>query len=298
MSAQLKQKPSLILSRRIHAAPEKIYAAWTDPEKIARWWGPSNAAETLRAETDVRVGGRFRIAFRDTDGDTHDVSGIYQEVVPNRRLVFSWAWITTPDRESQVTLTFEPDGAATNFTLLHEHFYDVAARDAHQAGWGGALDKLKALFDLAPARIVEAGAMIFAGYLTHYNAPGGDIGAQWMAFAPRISAIPGKIGNVAYGVMRGTPDGFDYLAGVEVSDADAAQSFDIMRAAPHAYAVFTHPGHTSEIRATMDQIHAHEVWTTGLAPERNAEFFERYGEGFDPVDGRGDIEIWIPLQGK
>ena len=75
------QKPSLALKRVLAAAPEKVYAAWTQPAQIAKWFGP-DSGPVLRAETDVRVGGRFNVVFRSEDGEEHDVSGVYREVVP------------------------------------------------------------------------------------------------------------------------------------------------------------------------------------------------------------------------
>jgi len=95
------------------------------------------------SETDVRVGGRYRIAMRAPDGEIHDVSGVYREVVPNEKLVFTWAWRSTPERESLVTVQLKPDGEGTLLTLLHEQFFDEPARDRHQVGWAGTLDKLE-----------------------------------------------------------------------------------------------------------------------------------------------------------
>jgi uncharacterized protein YndB with AHSA1/START domain len=77
------------------------------------------------------------------DGETHDVSGTYLEVEPNRKLVFSWAWHSTPERESRVTLRLAPDAGGCELVLLHEQFFDEAARDAHTRGWTGALVKLE-----------------------------------------------------------------------------------------------------------------------------------------------------------
>jgi uncharacterized protein YndB with AHSA1/START domain len=137
--------PSLTLKRRIGASPEKVYAAWTDPAQIARWWGPEQA-ETLSAELDARVGGRFRIVFRTPDGEEHDVSGTYREVAPGERLVFTWVWRTMPERQSLVTVTLKRDGDGTLLTLQHEQFFDQAARDRHRSGWTGTLDKLEKYF--------------------------------------------------------------------------------------------------------------------------------------------------------
>ncbi|MET0925671.1 MAG: SRPBCC domain-containing protein [Xanthobacteraceae bacterium] len=144
MSTQpsLATKPSLTLKRRLNAPPAKVYAAWTEPAKIARWFGPQGA-EVLRAEADVRVGGRYRVIFRVPDGQQHDVSGVYREVVPNQKLVFTWAWISTPERESLVTVALKRDGDGTLLTLTHEQFFDEPARDRHRSGWSGALDNLE-----------------------------------------------------------------------------------------------------------------------------------------------------------
>jgi uncharacterized protein YndB with AHSA1/START domain len=138
-------RPSLTLKRRLNAAPAKVYAAWTDPQKLTRWFGPSHTvSDSVRAELDVRVGGRFRASFNTDDGEYHEVGGVYREVAPPERLVFSWAWHSTPERESLVTVSLKPDGAGTLLTLQHEQLFDQAACDGHTRGWTGSLDRLEA----------------------------------------------------------------------------------------------------------------------------------------------------------
>src|SRR4029078_9479400 len=89
-------KPTLAIQRRLNASPERVYAAWTEPEKIARWFGPAVVDQsTVKAKMEVRVGGSFEVSFDSEDGEYHQVAGVYREVVPNKRLVFSWAWYTT-----------------------------------------------------------------------------------------------------------------------------------------------------------------------------------------------------------
>jgi uncharacterized protein YndB with AHSA1/START domain len=134
-------KPSLTIKRRFNASPAKVFAAWTDPEMVKHWMGPG-AVEVQSAESDARTGGRYRWVMKSPDGEIHDVSGTYREVIPSEKLVFTWAWKTTPERESLVTLTFKPDGEGTLFTMLHEQFFDEDARDRHNQGWTGAMDKL------------------------------------------------------------------------------------------------------------------------------------------------------------
>jgi uncharacterized protein YndB with AHSA1/START domain len=143
-NAALANRPSLTLKRRINAIPEKVYAAWTDPKKLAHWFGPAQVkAGSVRADIDLRVGGRYRISFESGDGEYSQVGGVYREVTPNARLAFSWAWYTTPERESQVTVSLHPDGGGTLLTLHHEQFFNEAARDGHARGWAELLDKLE-----------------------------------------------------------------------------------------------------------------------------------------------------------
>ena len=137
--------PSLTVKHRFKAAPEKVYAAWSDPEKMSRWFGPPNVIK-VNVTADVKVGGHYTIQMIVPD-DEHNVSGVYREVVPNRKLVFTWAWRSTPERESLVTVTFTPDGDGTILTLLHEQFFDEAARDRHNQGWQVIVPRLEALLN-------------------------------------------------------------------------------------------------------------------------------------------------------
>jgi uncharacterized protein YndB with AHSA1/START domain len=138
-------KPSLTLKRRLNATPEKVYAAWTNPTHLTKWFGPDSGAVS-RAETDVRTGGSYTIEFATEDGEQHHVSGVYKEVVPNQKLAFTWAWRTMPERESFVTVLIKPEGAGSILTLIHEQFFDEPARDRHEFGWTGALDKMERMF--------------------------------------------------------------------------------------------------------------------------------------------------------
>ena len=137
--------PSLTLKRRLNAPPEKVYAAWTEPTHLTQWFGPEGGVVD-RAELNVRPGGRYTIVFHTQDGEQHHVSGVYKEVVPNEKLAFTWAWRSTPERESYVTVMIKSDGPGCMLTLIHEKFFDEAARDRHNYGWTGALNKLEKLF--------------------------------------------------------------------------------------------------------------------------------------------------------
>lgn len=143
MSTAVATKPSLTIKRRFNVKPEKVFQAWADPEKLKRWLGPGEVRCTS-IETDVRIGGSYRFIMQQSGNpEEHNVSGVYREIVPNEKLVFTWAWKSTPERESLVIVTFKPDGDGTLMTLTHENFFDADARDRHNQGWTGALLKLE-----------------------------------------------------------------------------------------------------------------------------------------------------------
>jgi uncharacterized protein YndB with AHSA1/START domain len=142
----LAERPSLTLTRRLRARPEKVYAAWTDPQNLAQWFGPTSARPgSVKAELDVRVGGRYRISFENDDGEYFEVGGLYREVVPNARLVFTWAWHSTPERESLVTIDIKQDAAGTLMIFNHAQFTDETARDNHKKGWSEFFDRMDAV---------------------------------------------------------------------------------------------------------------------------------------------------------
>ena len=143
MEQRVKEKPFLEIRRHYAVAPEAVWRAWTDPEAVKRWWGPGPGEPVSLAELDVRVGGRLRIVFGGADGKAHEAQGVYKEVVPNRKLVFTWTWPrSTPERESLVTIVFRAAPTGTELEFRHEQFFDETVRDNHRRGWSSALDKL------------------------------------------------------------------------------------------------------------------------------------------------------------
>ena len=142
-----KHLPSVTIIRRIKAPPAKVWAAITEPKLMMQWWGP-DAGPTLRAEADVRPGGRFSVAFRLMNGDEHNPTGIYREVVPEKKLVFTWEAPGMPERESLVTFLLEPIDGGTKLTLRHEHLPEEV-RKSHEQGWTGLLDKLPLFLGVA-----------------------------------------------------------------------------------------------------------------------------------------------------
>ncbi|HTN26675.1 MAG TPA: SRPBCC domain-containing protein [Burkholderiales bacterium] len=140
----LKEKPSLTLNRSYPVPPETVWRAWTDPQALKRWFGPGGEDPVSLAQLDVRVGGRFRIVFGGPDGKAHDVQGVYKEVVPHRKLVFTWTWpSSTPERESVITIELRAAGRGTELVFRQEQFFDSTVRDNHRRGWTESFVKLE-----------------------------------------------------------------------------------------------------------------------------------------------------------
>ena len=137
-------KPALTLHRKFPVAPEKVWRAWTEPQALKQWFGPGGPQAVSVADVDVRVGGRFRLVFGGPDGNEHEAVGVYQEVVPNRKLVFTWIWPrTTPERESVVTIELRRSGSGTELLFRQEKLFDAAVRDGHRRGWTESFIKLE-----------------------------------------------------------------------------------------------------------------------------------------------------------
>jgi uncharacterized protein YndB with AHSA1/START domain len=141
-AGESRESAGLAIERTYDASPQEVWQAWTDPQALMRWFGPEDTGSMLGADLDVREGGRYRIRFTTTDGEHHEVGGEYREVQPPHKLVFTWSWRSTPERESLVTLLFQPAGAGTHLVFRHERFFDEAARQGHARGWAGAFGKL------------------------------------------------------------------------------------------------------------------------------------------------------------
>ncbi len=141
---------SLTLVRRIAARPSIVFDALTTPDGLRSWWGPDDGP-VLIAETDIRVGGRFRVRFRMLDGTEHESSGEYIEVMPPTRLVMSWRWTEGGEadeagKESRVEIDVRPISIGSELTFTHDRLETDASRDSHAWGWNGALDKLERRF--------------------------------------------------------------------------------------------------------------------------------------------------------
>jgi uncharacterized protein YndB with AHSA1/START domain len=140
--AKKKLAAVLVVRRRIHASPEKLFAAWTQPPLLVRWWGPQGVA-CPAAQVDLRVGGTYRIANQFPDGTVLWIAGVFEVIEPPHRLIYTWRLESQTGPMERVAVCFEARGNATEVVVTHERIADDAARTSHERGWIGCLDSLR-----------------------------------------------------------------------------------------------------------------------------------------------------------
>ena len=133
----------LVITRIIDAPRHIVFQAWTEPDRVARWWGPQGFT-TVYHDMDIRPGGAFRVCMRSPEGAEHWKQGVYREVVEPERLVFTFAWEEAdgkPGHQTLVTVTFAERGAKTELRLHQAVFETIARLDEHQHGWTSTLER-------------------------------------------------------------------------------------------------------------------------------------------------------------
>ena len=143
MTEQDEAGAVLRITRRFAAPRERVFAAFTETEQFKQWWGPKSM-RCPAAEIDPRPGGRFHAEMLSSEGNTHIIEGLFREVTPPSRLVFTWAWQhgDYQDLETLVTLEFHVTDGGTELVLTHEKLADERARDLHGEGWASSFDCL------------------------------------------------------------------------------------------------------------------------------------------------------------
>jgi len=161
MSTKVAQDTNALRVTRLIKAPrERVFAAWTTPEDITKWFGPGTC-RMLSAVVDLRVGGEYRFRVNSPEcaengagkgeaANVMEVCGVYREITRPARLVYTWSWEPRQDfGESLVTVDFLDKEGFTEVRLTHERLPNAEQRDKHSHGWNGCLDKLEK--QLAPA---------------------------------------------------------------------------------------------------------------------------------------------------
>ncbi|HEY2800630.1 MAG TPA: SRPBCC domain-containing protein [Chthoniobacterales bacterium] len=140
-----QQDIRLEIKRFINAPRDRVYAAWTDPAQLKEWFGPEDV-QTLIFRADVRVGGRYRWDLRSPDGEEMTAFGEYRELVPGRKIVFTWKWDDDENwaaHDSLVMVELSDHDRGTNVRLTHVQLPSEESRDRHNEGWNSLLDKLE-----------------------------------------------------------------------------------------------------------------------------------------------------------
>ena len=134
---------TLVIERVFDAPRELVWKAWTDPEQAMRWWGPKGFTSP-RIESDLRVGGRYRIAMQPPEGELFYLTGEFREVDPPNRLAYTFRWEDPDpdDRETVVTISLRAVGESTELVLDQGLFATQARYDLHHAGWTDGLVRL------------------------------------------------------------------------------------------------------------------------------------------------------------
>jgi len=144
------EEQELVLTRVFDAPRELVFKAWTDPKRVAQWWGPHGFTNPV-CELDARPGGAIRIHMRGPDGTVYPMTGVYQEVVEPERLVFTSAALDEkghPLFEVLTTVTFAEQGAKTKQILRARVIKSTAQAAPYlagmEAGWTQSLERLSA----------------------------------------------------------------------------------------------------------------------------------------------------------
>ena len=142
------ENTSLEIKRFINAPPARVYAAWTDPDQLKQWWGPEGV-QTRNFTADARIGGKYRWDLVNQEGEEMSVFGEYRELVPGKKIVFTWKWDDDEDWETKnsvVTIELSDRDGGTEVKLTHHKLPSEASRDRHTEGWSSVLDRLEEFF--------------------------------------------------------------------------------------------------------------------------------------------------------
>ena len=143
-------KSALHMKRVLPAPRARVFRAFTEPDELAKWWGPKGFTAPS-VELDLRLGGNYRIAMQPPDGDLFYLSGEFREVDPPAQLAYTFRWEDPDpdDQETVVTLAFGDLGGSTELVVTQRAFATEGRRALHDQGWTDSLDRLQDL--MSPA---------------------------------------------------------------------------------------------------------------------------------------------------
>ena len=140
----------LTLEREFAHPVEAVFKAWTDSEALSQWMGPGEV-KCPDAQMDAREGGIYVFPMITPDGKNPVVRGTILELVPNRKLRFTWAWDHedgSAGQRMEVNLDFHETDTGTRLVLHHTNFIDTDTRDHHEQGWSGCCENLETFLSM------------------------------------------------------------------------------------------------------------------------------------------------------
>jgi uncharacterized protein YndB with AHSA1/START domain len=137
---------TLEMERVFAAPPAVVFAAFSDPNELVKWWGPQGFT-TPSLEFDPRIGETYRIEMQPPEGDPFYLTGEFREVDPPVRLAYTFVWENpdADDVETLAALSFRGVGESTEVALTQGPFKTEARRALHRDGWTDSFDKLERL---------------------------------------------------------------------------------------------------------------------------------------------------------
>jgi predicted enzyme related to lactoylglutathione lyase/uncharacterized protein YndB with AHSA1/START domain len=161
----------LNITRVIRAPRPRVFAAFTTMDEIKKWLG-SDKCSVVAGQMDFRKGGRYTYKSNNHDMGPSDITGAYQEIVPNELIRFTWAVKNNPQTEGWgemlVTVRFADHSEGTQISLTHEGFIDEQVRDGHNQGWNDSFRKLEATLNAgAKAPDTSPGVFCWNELVTH-----------------------------------------------------------------------------------------------------------------------------------
>jgi uncharacterized protein YndB with AHSA1/START domain len=143
MTDQASSGLTLRIKRIVPAPSQRVYAALTEPDQLAKWWGPKGFT-CPSIDFEPRVGGSYRLAMEPPDGDGFYLWGEFREVAPPARLAFTFVW-DPPDPDDQETLaelSLREEPGGTEISLVQRPFATEARKELHENGWSEGFDRL------------------------------------------------------------------------------------------------------------------------------------------------------------
>lgn len=129
---------SLTVRRFVAASPDRVFRAWTDPNEMQKWWGPTGVS-CLSVEVDLRVGGQYRIENGLPDGSILWISGNYEVIEKPQLLIYTWIVENASPTTERVEVRFERQDSGTNVVITHKRIATKVLSERHQHGWVGCL---------------------------------------------------------------------------------------------------------------------------------------------------------------